>query len=247
MPKAGYTPSPNVRYFFNETKDDGTLTIEFDLAKYFSPDSAYSWEVKTPWSKNCEKDANANETAEWVSNHCGNETWGSFEYYNPKKLIPLSFSALDMRPDLLTHGLVPGTDGVKNSGFPKGRKHQLFYYPRWIRDPLPFAPEQSLYNERSRELFPGASLYLGAKGKLRAHHGTTQSKYALDQMVPGNFTYPDPFRFPWRHDFLEENNYRMNATIKGLKFLENKMVEERSGYTVAWSRVSFLSQILAIK
>ena len=195
MPKAGYTPSPNVKYFYSD-KDDGSLTIEFDLEKYFDDQSAYSWEVKTPWSRNCEKDADANESDEWVQKHCGKYFYGNFEFYNPKKLIPLSFSALDMRPDLLSHGLVPGTKGLENSGFPKGRKHQIYYYPRWIRDPLPFAPEQSLYNERSREIFPGASLYLGEKGKLRAHHGDQQSPYALDQMVPGTYSYPDPFRFP---------------------------------------------------
>ena len=41
------------------------------------------------------------------------------------------------------------------------RKNQML---RWIR-----APEQTLYNERTCEIFPGVTLYLDDKGKLGAH------------------------------------------------------------------------------
>ena len=53
-------------------------------------------------------------TDEWVAEHC-NETYDQFDYYNPMTLTPLSYAALDMRPDLLPHGLVPGTEGVQDA------------------------------------------------------------------------------------------------------------------------------------
>ena len=35
--------------------------------------------------------------------------------------------------------------------------------------------------------------------------------------------YPDPFRFPWRTDYLEENDNMVTANITGLNFLTNRM------------------------
>ena len=35
--------------------------------------------------------------------------------------------------------------------------------------------------------------------------------------------YPDPFRFPWRNDYLEQNDNMVTANITGLKYLTNRM------------------------
>ena len=68
-------------------------------------------------------------TEEWITDHC-EETYqyDQFDYYNPNTLTPLSYAALDMRPDLLPHGIVPGTDGVHDSWFPYGRKYHVMFY-----------------------------------------------------------------------------------------------------------------------
>ena len=54
MPRAGYTPSPEIFYKY-EDENNGTLTIKYDVSKYFQDGINFNWEVKKGWSKNCEK------------------------------------------------------------------------------------------------------------------------------------------------------------------------------------------------
>ena len=35
--------------------------------------------------------------------------------------------------------------------------------------------------------------------------------------------YPDPFRFPWRTDYLEKHDNMVTANITGLNYLTNRM------------------------
>ena len=35
--------------------------------------------------------------------------------------------------------------------------------------------------------------------------------------------YPDPFRFPWRTDYLEQNDNMVTANITGLEYLTDRM------------------------
>ena len=35
--------------------------------------------------------------------------------------------------------------------------------------------------------------------------------------------YPDPFRFPWRTDYLDKNDNMVTANITGLNYLTNRM------------------------
>ena len=50
----------------------------------------------------------------------------------------------------MDHDLVPRTEGVHDSWFPYGKIYHVIFYPRYIRDPISFVPDGTLYQERTR-------------------------------------------------------------------------------------------------